>query len=228
MKIVKKLVLSIASAAMAMALVPTAGFADGVTTYGSSSAPDDMIGIVWTDDAGSSHTATVDLNALEKKTDTIGALYNKKGVWTVVGSDEYVTLSAILEAAQDDGVSALESWGAGKSLSFNAWNEESDGSWSCSNYTKYKYFTYENITASTDFYGDTTSSDLGTTGTAMYSDMCIALNCGQQAVGTTAASTLASMTMDASDAPRAMWGYLNSSNVGGNRFPCNIDCITIS
>lgn len=229
----KKIAMFFATAAFAALLVPGLAFAD-VATYGSSSAPDNTIGVTWTD-ANGAHTATVNLDSLSATTETKGALFNKGGVWNVVGAGKYVTLGQVLNAAtyvDDDGdiQRASSVWASGKSLSFTVWNGSDSAGWACENYTKYSAFSYANILAATNFYGGTTASALGAVATDTYTDMIIALTGNSVALSgtTTATSALGSMTMSAANAPRVMWGYLDASNVGGNRFPSNIDSITIS
>jgi hypothetical protein len=229
----KKIALFFATAVVAAMLVPAVAFAD-VTTYGSNSGPDKVIGVTWTD-ANGTHTDTVYLdNMTATTTPKKGALFCKNNVWNVVGSDEYLTLESVLSEATyeigDDEYSAFDVWGPGKSLTFTVWNNPNNTGWICENYTKYSGFSYANIAAATNFYGDTTASVLGTTVTGTYSDMIIALKCGATPLSgtTTATSALADLATSSTNAPRVMWGYLDSLNEGGNRFPSNIDSITIN
>lgn len=226
----KKIAMFFATAAIAAMLVPAVAFAD-VTTYGSDSGPDNIIGVTWVADDDTVCEATVNLNNLVPFTTTKGALFNKNG-WRVVGTNSYVTLSQVLyNAVYTDGSDtyrASEVWGAGKYLSFNVWNSTNNG-WVCEPYTKYTDFTFANIAAATDFYGGTTVDNLGTVATDYYTDMIIALNGNTIALSgtTTADDALSVMVMNTNDAPRVMQGYLNPANVGGNRFPSNIDRIAI-
>ncbi|MGV8083942.1 MAG: hypothetical protein AB2L09_09975 [Coriobacteriia bacterium] len=145
----------------------------------------------------------------------LGYLYYKSDAWQLIGTDSHVALSDLFAASSlPDGT-----WAANKTLSFSA----SDGA-----YTKY-YPTYEELSASLYFYGDTTPSG-SLTGEGSPAPAVIALKSGVTAVAGTAADTLASLVTGTSDTPRFLFGFANTTptQTGGNKFPSKIDTITIT
>ncbi|NTW28210.1 MAG: hypothetical protein HGA39_02450 [Coriobacteriia bacterium] len=145
----------------------------------------------------------------------LGYMYNKNGVWQLIGTDSHVTLSDIFAASS----LPAGTWAAGKTLSFAA----TDGA-----YTKY-YPTYEELSANLYFYGDTTPSG-SLSGEGSAAPAVIALKSGNAAVSGTAADTLASVSTNTSDTPRFLAGFASTTPAanGGNRFPSKVNSVTIT
>ncbi len=173
---------------------------------------------------GTPKSQVVDLATLSSSNTAYGYLFQKNDINNVVKADKTVTLQSVLAAAataQGDDIDDI--WQSGNYLTL-----KTDGGVP---YTKYSSFTYDNLMATNYFYGSTLymGSPLGT-GTIV--PTVFALQSGSQAMtsGQTAAGVLSSITTDTSVAPRLLWGYPSSSpsDIGGNRFPYNVDTITIS
>ena len=213
--IAKKFALLVASAAMAIALVPAMAFADSST--------DQTIEVDWTATDGTECTATVDLTSLAES-GTYGTLYYKAGAWNVIGTNSSVALSTVFQNAEytntdGDVYTASSVWSDGKTLTL--YTDDSTTA-----YNKWTSFTYENLNPERPFYEDTTSSTLVTTATASYSAR-LALDFGSQTIATTAGNDLSTMSFS-NTSVRLMWGYLDANNQGGNRFPYGITKIVIS
>ncbi|MGI6032279.1 MAG: hypothetical protein ACOX69_02530 [Coriobacteriales bacterium] len=244
-KLAKKATAFVCAAAFACALTPAAAFAEATN---STTGPDNVITISWTEtdeanDTTVSCSDTVDLDTLTANTTDKGALYYKNGSWRVVNTDNYLTLSQVFAAATDtvDGTTyhASDVWNdstsSSTSLSFTAWNyDDTTATWSVSDYSKYTNFTKGNIDSSKYFYGDCAGSTNGTTNnaSAAISGGIIALS---TATTTTTSTVTANDALDTvtstSDSPRFMMGQTGtgtSVDCGGNRFPSNIESITIS
>lgn len=214
--LLKKFAMFFVAAAFAAMLVPGLAFAD------------QSINVRWTD-ANGEHVESVNLTALAQdsgSTTKYGTLFNKSG-YRVVGTDNSIALSDVLADAvytdEDDAPhAASDVWTSGKSLTIKTTDYPNGyDKWTGS-------FSYENLNSYKNFYGDTTETTLGTTVSASYPAR-IALSHGTTALSgtTTAAAALSSMTCS-TNSVRLIWGYLDSSNEGGNRFPDNITEIAIS
>lgn len=230
----KKATMLVASAALAVAVVPATALAD--TVVNSTTGPDNVVVVKWTA-AGTTKTANVDLDTLAYETTTLGAQFYKTG-WNVVKSDKYVKLSTILNAAQSGSYKASSAWNSSKKLTFKVWNQDkATKEWSVDNYTKFTEFTYANLLAGTGFYGNATPTILGSvTNSTMYTEPVLALQSTSVAEDSsvsylaTAQDVLDSsnVTTNTATSPRLMWGYMDQNHEGGNRFPSNVDEITIS
>ena len=215
----KKVALFFATAAFAAMLVPAVAFASP------------SIDIYWTASDGTSCSDTVDLADLTASTDAYGTLYYKNN-WRVIGTKSSVALSAVFDEAvygSNDEYVASDVWASGKSLLIKT-TDYPNG------YTKWTgSFSYDNLSGKY-FYGATTATVLDTTNIVPTTnnpyDARIALSNGSidladLASGTTANAALTSdYAVDSTDV-RLIWGYLDSSNQGGNRFPDKITSITI-
>lgn len=214
--LLKKLAMFFVAAAFAAMLVPGLAFAD------------QSVDVKWTASNGVTYTDSVNLTTLAQtkgSTDKYGTLFNKNG-YRVVGTDNSIALYDVLDAAKATvglvTYKASDVWSSGKSLTIKTVDYPNG-------YTKWTgSFSYENLNSSKNFYGDTTKTTLGTTASLSYPAR-IALSHGTTVLDdtTTAASALSSMTCNTNNV-RLIWGYLDSSNEGGNRFPENITEIAIS
>jgi hypothetical protein len=250
-KFAKKAVTFVCAAAFACALVPAAALADDEPTN-STTQPDNVITISWTakDSSGKSVSCsdTIDLGQLSaSSTPKKGALYYKNSTWRVVSTDKYVTLSQVFNAATDtvNGTTykASDWWTNSSSLSFKVWNSstttDANGNkvttWSTATYSKYSNFTKSNIDSSKYFYGDCAGSTDGTTPNdgAAISGGIIALQTATTTTSSTENATAAlNEATSTADSPRFLMGQTGtgheSVDCGGNRFPSNIESITIS
>ncbi len=208
------------SAALMLCALPGAAFATDFTDAVSTSSVQVRIG------DNTNPVSTVSFSTAGIQSGQKGALYNKTGVWSVVGTDSYVTLQSVLDQVGEyDGY-----W---TSVTFYCYNSSTN---TYSNYTKFNsgIFPYATtgtiagLSLSLPFYEDTTYNALGTTERYAYTPI-IALNNATTTLSgsTTAQQALDNMTFTTTDAPRLMWGY-DANNVGGNRFPSNIVGIQVN
>lgn len=184
----------------------------------------------YTDALGDAQSAVVDLDTLPARTDVFNYMFQKNGVNNVIKADKTVTLDAVIAAAlaaNGDEGDMDEIWASGKALAFTSGGTA---------YTKYTMFTYDRLTAPNYFWGATLSTG-GVLGAASDAPAVLALQSGAQQMNatdttTTAATVAASITTTTETSPRLLWGWPDASvptdQLGGNRYPSNIDSITIS
>lgn len=184
-------------------------------------------------DAGISKSAVVDLDALADTSATYGYMYQKGGVNNVIKADSTVAIQDALYAAVDANGDAADFdtiWSSGKALSFTV-----DGGLP---YPKFSQFTYDRLMAPNFFFGDTFATGYPL-GLGIDAPAVLALSSGTQKMdvtipGQTAGSVLrgSGFVTDAARAPRLLWGWpgtdVPSDQLGGNRYPSNIESITIS
>lgn len=184
-------------------------------------------------DAGISKSAVVDLDALADTSATYGYMYQKGGVNNVIKADSTVAIQDALYAAVDANGDAADFgtiWSSGKALTFTV-----DGGLP---YTKYSQFTYDRLMAPNFFFGDTLATG-DPLGLGIDAPAVLALSSGTQKMdvtkpGETAGSVFADprLATDTAKAPRLLWGWpgtdVPSNQLGGNRYPSNIESITIS
>lgn len=184
-------------------------------------------------DAGISKSAVVDLDALADTSATYGYMYQKGGVNNVIKADSTVAIQDALYAAVDANGDAADFgtiWSSGKALTFTV-----DGGLP---YSKFSQFTYDRLMAPSFFFGDTLATGYPL-GVGADAPAVLALSSGTQKMdvtipGQTADSVLhgSGFATDSAKAPRLLWGWpgtdVPSDQFGGNRYPSNIDSITIS
>ncbi len=187
-----------------------------------------ILTVEWTDDSSVSHSVDVTEEMVQGKiwTGKQGVLFCKDGIWRVIGTNRWVSLTNMLRAA-----------GAYDSVTINTylelWTYE-DGSTEPTKYTK--YYPYYNEMSEKGyplyFFQSTTRNELIQDIVKPRTvETCIALNCTttEIAVGSTAGATLDGMTsFETLRAPRLLWGlHYDDEETGGNRFPSNIAKIVL-
>ncbi|MEA5019618.1 MAG: hypothetical protein VB027_04545 [Gordonibacter sp.] len=188
------------------------------------------VDVHYTNAAGVAKTATIDLETLPVDTTTYGYMFQKNGVNNVIKADQTVTLRAVVDAAktQQGDTADTTVWASGKQMTFTTDNGQA--------YTKYTDFSFTRLMAANYFWGETLSTGLPL-GAASNAPAVLALSSGAQAMDAsdefqTAAEVLDTVTTSASTSPRLLWGWSTSNvpadQLGGNRYPSNIDSITIS
>lgn len=191
------------------------------------------VDVHYTDAVGTSKSALVDLEALPVSTMPYGYMYQKGGVNNVIKADKTVTIDQAIKAALEANGDAADFgtiWSSGKALTFTV-----DGGLP---YTKYNQFTYDRLEAKNYFYIGTLPTGYPL-GIGINAPAVLALSSGTQKMdvttpGQTAGSVFAdpSFATDSARAPRLLWGWpgtdVPSDQLGGNRYPSNIDSITIS
>lgn len=223
----------------AVGIAPSAAYADDFSDTLSTTSVQVRFGDASNDVKTvnfSSTATTVSANVAPIHYGTMGAMFYKEG-YRVVGASSYVTLQDVIDAANSG--TSNSSW---SSVTFYVYNSQNQ---TYGTYTKFRngvfpYAAISGVTAGLSddlpFYGETDANDQAgspdTNNPTYYytnTGAVLALNGNTATItGTaTAASTLASMTMNTSDAPRLMWGYDGNSEAG-NRFPSNIVGIEVN
>lgn len=230
--------LTVLIAAMAMALFLAVAPGQAFAAAGNQNEPDNIVSVNGT---------TVDLDAVYAKyhdgeTQTaLGGLFVQSGAVKVVKTDKYVTISDIVKYANEEEDASI-TWASGKTVTFDAWNLNSTKTaWEgVAEYTKNKTFTYDNLVTNCKNFYDASSTAINTSSALASSEAVIALKSTTVTIpsGSSASSVLSDDTNYPTvgyttgtityDTPRLVWGYNSSvSNQAGNRFPSNIDGITI-
>lgn len=237
--------------ALSAMMVPAVAMADEPTN--STTGPDNVVVVKW-QEGGAWRQANVDLDALwddfyadeegQTTQDKIGALYKKgSSAFTVLGSDKYVPLIDIIGAASSGDYSASDVWDIDDDyIVFDVWNDKKDANNNVigkvvETYTKYASgYTKAKLENCNNFCGGTTAQDLVVDeideddNPAEYADgavLALRSNTANITGANTAQQTLEAMTIDdPTNSPRLMWGH-EDNNTAGNRFPSNIDVITI-
>jgi hypothetical protein len=184
-------------------------------------------------------SVTIDLSSdIIPTSANAGYLFQRGNINNVVATTSYVRLYDVLAYAVAQGGGDIDSiWASGNYLTFTT-----DGGLP---YTRYDAFTFENLMTSAIpridggyFYGDLgwDDSPYGYTDSQTRYPTILALNTmsAEIAEGDDAQTTLAALlsNVNTSQAPRLLYGYPiapdTGFDVGGNRFPSNIDSITIN
>lgn len=202
------------AAACAFCMLPGMAFASTNVTVNYKNA------------ANVSRSVVVDLDALSADNNVYGYMFQKAGTNNVIASSKSVTLQSVVDKAKQTAGDSADStvWASGKSMAFTTNGGQA--------YTKYTKFTYANLTANGYFYADTLATG-GPLNAATAVPTVLSLQNGSMAMDsttTTAQDALDSITTTASASPRLLYGYPSATptDIGGNRFPTNVDSITIS
>lgn len=241
-KFVKKAGAFLAAAALSAMLAPGLAMAD--EPVNSTTGPDNVVVVNWTE-GNETHTCNVDLDQLTQYTNKMGALYKKStNPYTVLGTNQYVTLASVISQATEGNYSASHVWDNDSDyIVFDVWNEYEDEEsgetyYQVDTYSKYNNgqhasgFTRAKLNGCDNFYGGTYDTTLVSDSVAEYaSGAILALNGKAQnlvsGTTTTAETVLSGMSgFTTATSPRLMWGN-ETGNTAGNRFPSNIDVITI-
>ena len=187
----------------------------------------EILTVEWTDASGF-HTkpVTEGMVASKIKATTQGYLYQKDGIWHVLGTNRWVELDDFLEAA--GATSFLTS-----STKITLWVYDDKDPSTAVKYEKYTPF-YDEMSSKAYplwfFYDTTRTGDLEYR-FYDFTNTCIALNCGSEEIAEDeyAYETLDNMTMSTKRAPRLLWGLDEySTEFGGQRFPSNIAKIVLT
>ena len=218
-----KYALIVAMAAIACALFALPGMAFASTN----------VTVNYTNAAGATKSTVVDLDLLPADTDAYGYMFQRKGVNNVVKTDKSVALNVVVATAKAQAGDANDTtvWTSGKKMTFTVDNGQ--------NYTKFSPFSYDllNDEALPKFFYPATHSTGMPLGDAESAPTVLALQSGSQAMNAndptqTAQDVLDGITTSTSKSPRLLWGWANANPannmLGGNRYPSNIDSITIS
>jgi len=177
--------------------------------------------------ANVSRSVVVDLDTLSASTNTYGYMFQKAGTNNVIKSTKSVTLQSVVDKAKQTAGDSADStvWASGKSMAFTTAPNNTP-------YTKYANFTYANLNAAGYFYADTLATG-GPLGSATLVPTVLSLQSGSMAMNDdtlTAQDAVNAITTSTSASPRLLWGYPSATptDIGGNRFPTNVDSITIS
>ena len=184
----------------------------------------------YTNEDSVARSVVIDLDLMSIDTDTYGYMYQRNDLNAVIKADKSVTLDAVVEAAkaqagdEDD----YTVWMPGKVMTFTT-----DGGHV---YPGFSPFSYDLLSAPGYFYPGTHSTGMPL-GNAKDAPTVLALQSGSQAMNAnnptqTAQDVLNNITTSTSKSPRLLWGWANANPannmLGGNRYPSNIDSITIS
>jgi hypothetical protein len=224
MKLTKRLLVTMLSLVTAFALaVPGLALAAD-----SEAAPEESLIVNVKYVVGTAgYSVDVDLYDLTIDDALYGYLFQRTDVNNVVATNSTVLLQDVLAyAAEQNGFTLDHIWTSGDKLLFTT-----DGSVP---YQKYDAFTYDNLTAQGYWDPNETRTSTPSYDLNYPVPTVLALNTASSeiAAGDTSEEALDALSynLDAKQAPRLLYGYPQASSfdVGGNRFPSNIDGIIVT
>jgi hypothetical protein len=190
--------------------------------------PPDYLKVYWTDlDDGSSQSAFIYFDDLDRSDELFGYEFQRSNINNVVATDDWVFLDDLLYAAlESKGYEPGDYWTSGSSLSIIAGGQPYD-KW-------VNGFTFDQLSAQGYFFPDVTATSAATVGTGTKVPTIIALNTESHALtatDVTAGNWLYNIADpdSGSQSPRLLLGYPDDdpTDIGGFRYPSEIDAITI-
>jgi len=175
--------------------------------------------------ANVSRSVVVDLDTLSADNNVYGYMFQESGVNNVIASSKSVTLQSVVDKAKQAAGDSADStvWTSGKSMAFTT-----NGGF---HYPQFWFFNYANLTANGYFYADTLAAG-SPLGAATAVPTVLSLQNGSMAMNDevpTAQDAVDAINTNTSTSPLLLWGYpcTTPTNTGDNRFPYNIESITI-